>query len=115
MTTQPEPALPLLGALAALAVGELMAYIVLRQVFIKNQQRAWRSPLRDEDLLTPFTTLTIIGAGMAEALGLFGVAIFLLTGHPGGLAAAVVSLVLLLTQLGARDRFQAFVRSVTGR
>jgi len=39
------------------------------------------------DLLTPFTSLTIIGAAM----------------------------VLLLIQLGGRDRFQAFVRSVTGR
>ncbi|MCP4544832.1 MAG: hypothetical protein GY835_00020 [bacterium] len=118
MTPQPDLAVLLLGALAALAVSELAAYIVLRQAFIKNQQQAWRNRSRDEelapDLLTPFTTLTIIGTAMAEALGLFGVVIFLLTSHLGGLAGAVVSLALLLRQLGVRDRFQDFVRAVTG-
>jgi hypothetical protein len=119
VSTQPEPQTVLLGALALLGVGELIGFQVLRLTWINNQKQAWSERSPDEDpvphLAQPFIALTINRAAMAEGWGIFGIGIFLVTGNLLGLAAAVISLVLLLPLLAVDDRFRQYVLTITGR
>jgi hypothetical protein len=104
--------------LLMLALGELPAYFVIRQVLIARLQGEKRDQAPDErhtaQFLPPFTTLTIIAAAMAEGFGLFGAVIYMVTRHPLALAAPAIAVLLPAAVSPTEQTFRSIVATVTG-
>lgn len=119
MDTDPEPANLLLLVLAALAVAELAAYVVIRKVITGNLRRRWLGhaveDVPPEELLKWFQTLTLVGAAMAEGLSLFGLVILLVTGNWPAIVAPAIGLLLIALHFPTRDKLNRFAGSVTGQ
>lgn len=112
----PNLAPVLLTALAGLAVLELLAFLVAR-AGTTRRLRASLSPEDDDERILEktrpaFATLTIIGAAMAEGLGLFSVVIYLLTNEATALVATAVSLSLLIKQFPSESRLYSLASRV---
>lgn len=108
----------LLAALALLAVGELPAYLVIRQSIIARLRAKGGSSANDACVyfVGPFTTLTIVGGAMTEGWGLCGAVVYLITGHPVALIGpALAALVLLAVLFPTEQRLRSFITNVTGR
>lgn len=116
-----DPALAqmLLLVCVVLGVSQIMAYAVLRKTTLARLRREYAERGSDEDLemfLMPgMMQLTIIGVGMAEGWGLFGVVIHLVTGEKLALAVPAIALVLLVLRIPTRDRQAQFISNVIGR
>jgi len=119
MNTDPEPANLLLLVLAALAVMELAAYVVIRKVMMGNLRRRWVGrPVEDvppEELARGFQTLTLVGAALAEGFSLFGLVILLVTGNWLAIAASAIGLLLIALHFPTRDKLSRFAGNVTGQ
>lgn len=100
----------LLGALVALALGELAAYPLVRRFKL--------APLRGstshliEELLRVFSELTLLGAAMAEACALFSLVIYWLTGVEAAFVAAAIAAAVVASRLPTRQRWEKFVAGV---
>jgi len=119
MSTDPEPANLLLLVLAAFAVTELAAYVVVRKVVAGNLRRRWLGraveDVPSEELVKWFQTLTLVGAALAEGLSLFGLVILLITGNWLAIAAPAIGLLLIARNFPTRDKFNRFAGSITGQ
>lgn len=108
----------LLLVLALLAASEIPAFFIVRMGRIAKLRKTL-SDRKPEECLKPiaatYLQITLIGAAMAEGIGLFGIVIVLITGNwLVGLAPllALLVLVMLFPRLGA---FQSFASNATGR
>jgi hypothetical protein len=109
----------LLLILAMLAVGETVAYGVVRQATMRNAQRSYETCSTDTErsalILNSFATVVIIGCAMIEGLGLFGVVIYLVSGKGLGLLAGALAVILLAASFPTAHKFHSFESSVTRR
>ncbi len=105
----------LLVTLGVLAVAELPVYFLLRKQFLARAQamKGEALELLLQDLTPPaLFSLTIIGAAMAEGLGLLGVLAVLLGAPLYALAATFLAVLLILAQFPTRERLEQAVRGV---
>ena len=109
----------LLLALAAVGLGELLAYSVLRRATINRLRKLVQADpagqVQPTTLAPGLVTLRIIAAAMAEGFGLFGMVVFLVTGTAIALAAPVLALVILTRLVPTRDRISRFLAEVSGQ
>lgn len=101
--------------LAFMAVANTAIYFVLRKQLLARAQtsKAEALALLSQDLVPPhLNTLTILGAALAEGVGLFGVVTVLLGGPWYALAAPAVAVVLILALFPTRERLEQAVRGV---
>lgn len=115
-----QPASLFLTVLGTMAVGELVAFLMLRQVMLKNIREQLEPQTqegqRDRTLIRSYSTFTIIEGAMVEGLGLFGALIVLLTGRLEILVAPGLAIVLMIMLVfPTKDKFAGFVTAVTGK
>jgi hypothetical protein len=119
MNTDPTLENPLLLALAALAVMEIVVYVVMRKVITGNLRRRWLGHAAEDvpadELAKCFQTLTLVGAALAEGLSLFGIVTLLITGNWLAIAAPAVGLLLIALHFPTRDKFNRFAGNATGQ
>jgi len=111
--TNPEIGQLLLLVIGALAVANTSVYFVLRKSFVARAQAAKGEALEllKHDAVPPqLLTLTILGAALAEGVGLLGVVALLLGAPWFALAAPALAVVLIVAQLPSRERFERVVR-----
>lgn len=111
---------PLLIMLAVLSVVLLvMAYLIMPMVRMKVAQFAFgRAPAEVdavERLAGPWMNYVFISSALAEAVGLFGAVVHLLTGRLEALAAPAAAVMTMLLAFPTEGRFLSFVRRATGR
>ena len=108
----------LLLALLALPIVELPAFFALRMGMMKKLQNTV-SGMKPDECIQPiaaaYLQITLMGAAMAEGIGLFGIVIVLLTGNMLGWLAPVAALLVLYSMFPRIGAFQSFAGSVTGR
>lgn len=108
----------LLALLAGVSVLELAGYVTLRQIVTARARAQCAEAGPDDDLmrhiLPSFRTLTLVGAALAESIGLFAGVIFLLTGERAALVATAVSLALLIKQFPTQGRLIDHAARITG-
>ena len=105
----------LLLVLALLAMGDLVAYLVIRRSMMDRLRRLLDQGSELAGLAPSLTVLWIIPAAMAEGAGLLAIVIFLLTGYAVVLAAAAVALLILLGLFPTRDRAAQFLSHLHNR
>ena len=119
LSTDPALANILLLALLGLAFAEAAAYVVLRAVFLKRVREEWTGAVADETsvpgVLGAFVTLSLIGAAMAEGIGLFGTVILMLTGAWLAIIAPAAALIVIAFLFPTHGKFTSFASNVTGR
>lgn len=97
----------------ALVLGAVPAYLAVRKVLLERA-RAAREPgrelLRQGRVPPPLLALTIVGAALAEGVGLFGAITVLLGGPWVVLAAPVLAAGLILMQIPRRERLEELLR-----
>lgn len=107
----------LLGILGLMAIGELPAYLIIRQTIAGKTRRRWREEQPVNDPVSffgqPIATVAILGAAMAEGLGLFGILIYLMAGNVWGLAVGGVAMILVLAQIPTRQSVDRFISAMT--
>ena len=112
-------ATPLLVVLVVLSLGAVPTFVIARAVLRNRVRHSYeqRPPTEDQigKLVPILMTLTIIGAAMAEGIGLFGLVIYLITGTAWALVAPVVAALAILLQFPSRDKLNRFVADVTGQ
>ncbi|UCG15081.1 MAG: hypothetical protein JSV19_07260 [Phycisphaerales bacterium] len=112
-------ATPLLVVLIVLSLGAVPTFVITRAVLRNRVRHSYelRPPTEDQTgkLVPILMTLTIIGAAMAEGVGLFGLVIYVITGTVWALIAPVVAILALVLQLPSRDKLNRFVADVTGQ
>lgn len=106
----------LLLVLPLLALGEMPAYVVLRQAAIARLRRSCADSSSDVErttaLLNGFVILTIIAGAMVEGLGLFGILIYLVSGKTLALLAPGVAIILLAAIFPSQEKARQFESSV---
>lgn len=119
VNTDADLARPLLAALGALAVVEIVAYVVLRKLLMGSMRRRWLGQAVEdvpaEELTRGFQALTLIGAALAEGLSLFGLVVVLVTGTWPAIVATVAGLLALALAMPTRDKLNRFAANVTGQ
>lgn len=116
MGNQPDLGKILLLVLAAMAIAELPAYFVIRRVLVgqlRGQLEAAGASERDQLIGQGFSSTVIIGAAMAEGLGLLGVLTYLLSGQWVALVAPVLTLIVLISLFPSRWKLDNFAEEVT--
>ena len=111
--SNPEVTGVLTMAVAALAVAMVPVYFVLRRTLVARAQeeRAKGLELLAQGQAPPaLLTLLIVGAALAEGVGLFGAVTLLIGGPWFVLAAPGLALALILMQIPTRERFEAMLR-----
>jgi len=116
----PELANVLLAVLAFMAVGLIPVYFLVRRSFLSaaREQLAQREdrgrPGRGAELTIPepIRILTIVGAALAESVGLFGTVIYMVTKAQLALIAPAVALVAILAGMPTRGRLEALLESL---
>lgn len=115
----PEIADVLLLVLVGLAVAEVPAYLAVRTAMIGNLRRSRGDQAPEEvpieALAKVYSTVTLIGSALAEALSLFGLVILLVSGTWWALAAPLAGVALIAMQLPSQYKFGCFVSNTTGR
>ncbi len=109
---EPPDATVLLIALAAVAVTEIPAFVVIRMGIVGNLKkrhgsRAAGDPIPDE-IVNAHMVLTLIGGAMAEGVGLFGLVIVLLTGNWLAMIAPALAIVILAAFIPSRAKIERF-------
>ena len=102
-------------ALGATAAGQSPGYTLGRGRFLKQLGEAIeaaREGLAAGILPRELAALTIVGAALAEGIGLFGGIVYFLTGSPVALAAPVVAVLLIIAQLPTRTRTENILRDL---
>ena len=108
-----EQAPLMLAILAAVSFSLLPAYGAVRKGFIKalaRRHQLARAEVRNEQIPPEAFGLAIIGAGMVEAVGLFGAAIFLITGEWVALAAPALAVILIGVQIPGKESIERLIR-----
>jgi len=108
-----QPPEVLIYVLFAVGMGNAGVYVVLRKAFVAQAlaNRETSVALLAEGGIPPqLYTLTILGAALAEAFGIFGLVIVLLGGPWAVLAAPAISVVLILLQIPTRGRLEELLR-----
>ena len=111
----PEVGKLLLVVIGGLAVSNSVVYFLLRKSFVARAQEAKAEALEllKQDAMPPqLFSLTIIGAALAEGVGLLGVVAVLLGAPWFALAAPAVAVVLMVAQLPTREKLERVVRGV---
>lgn len=101
--------LPILGVLA---VGEIPVYQVLRRRALRrlaDRREGALMEARTERVPHELFTLILVGAALAEGVGLFGAVVYLLTANALAIAGPFVALVVLGYQVPTRDRLEDLV------
>jgi hypothetical protein len=96
-----------------LAACELPVYLLLRRAFVAQVRAAREESLelvKQGKVPLQLQTLAILGAALAEGVGLLGVITVLLGGSWFVLAAPAVSVVLIVAQMPTRERLERVVR-----
>lgn len=104
----------LLFMLAAVAALALPAYLIVRRQICASLRRS-ASPDDATVLLGAFQTLTIIGAALAEGVGMLAAVVLLITGNVLAVAGSAVALVGLLASIPTAAAVDAFLIAATGR
>ncbi len=97
----------------ALAAAEVPVYLLLRRVFVAQVRAAREESLglvKEGRIPLQLQTLAILGAALAEGVGLLGVITVLLGGSWFALAAPFAAVVLILLQVPTRARLESIVR-----
>lgn len=101
-----------------LAVADLVGYLVLRRVMLdrlrsrlKQQGASDESPL--ELMPRELFTLTMVGAALAESVGLFGTVVFLVTRLDWVLVAPAVAVGVILLLMPSAERFRDQLTSLS--
>lgn len=119
MTGDPTLQNPLLLALLAVAVMEIVAYVVVRKLITDKLRRRWLSQETEElpadDPAKSYQAITLIGAAMAEGWSLFGLVVLLITGNWLAIAAPAIGVVLIALHFPTRDKCNRFAGNVTGQ
>jgi hypothetical protein len=103
----------LLAAFGLIAISEIPVYLLLRKQFLARARQAKDEALellRRGLVPPPLFSLTIVGAAMAEGLGLLGVVAVLLGAPLYALAAPALAVALILAQIPTRERLEQAVR-----
>ena len=104
--------------LVALAVGESVAFIVVRANAVAQARKRIVSGSSDDDpasvCMGSYVTLTLIGGAMAEGIGLFGAVTLLITGNWLIVAAPVLALLVLVLLFPTEASVNAYTEKVTG-
>ena len=83
------------------------------------QRRRWEAAGEPEPTAAGFgqgfQTATLLPSAMNEGASLFGVVIYLLTGHWAGLVVPVLGLMLFALLMPSAEKFRRFVSEVIGR
>lgn len=108
----------LLAALGGLAIMELIAYKLLVRPNIIRQARR-EAEGRDEIgrrafLEQRYLTLIILAGALVEGVGLFGAVILMVSGQWAAIAAPALASIAMLLVIPTADRFDAFLREVSG-
>ncbi len=117
-TLQPQLGRLLFPALALAAVPVVVAYLLLRGgVLGRLRHEAAHTPERVtvEVVGVRLLPVTIVGGALAEGLSLFGVVVYLLTGHVPALAAPAAGIVALLFLMPSAARIGRLTSMLTGR
>jgi F0F1-type ATP synthase membrane subunit c/vacuolar-type H+-ATPase subunit K len=114
--TMPDDA-ELGGMLALIAAGigvlQLPVYLALRARFRASARERKAESLalvKEGRVPPPLMSLTIIGAALAEGVGLFGVVALLLGAPWYALVLPALSIVLILAQMPSRERLEGALR-----
>jgi hypothetical protein len=111
MTLDPDLAKVLLPVIAFLAVGEVVAYLVLRSATIRKLNEPQPPHVAEHGAPTPMgslATLTIIGCAMAEGVGLLAIVTYLLSGNHLAWIPVAAALLVLAMQWPTRDWLKHF-------
>jgi hypothetical protein len=106
----------LLIVLVGLGLAELPAYFVVRSAIKTQLRREFEHADGDVQKVEPvgaYFTLTIIAAALAEAWGLFGAIIYILSGAWVAIIAPVVTVAILIGLLPTRYKYDCFVEDVS--
>jgi hypothetical protein len=119
INTDPQAANVLFLLLAAFAVIELAAYVVIRRVITGKLRRRWVDHAVEdsppEGLAQAFQALSLVGPAMAEGLSLLGLVILLITGNWLAIVAPAIGLLLIAFLFPKRDKFNRFAANITGQ
>ena len=119
MSTRPDLANVLLAALVAQAALEIVLYFVARKLindWLRQRQSGQAGDsVAPSDLVRAFFTISLIVAGLAEGLSLFGLVILMLTGNWLAIVAPAIGLLLIALRFPSNDKFNRFAASVTGQ
>lgn len=114
----PELGRILLAVLIGMAVMEAVGYTVFRGIQISAARRRLEEEPAAEDaesrVMGTWSSLILIRSAMAEGLGLFGLAIVLVTGMRAALVAPVLALAFLAISLPSRQKLTQFTAGITG-
>jgi len=117
MTSRAELARVLLPILGLLVLAEIPVYVVLRRAVLAKLRRISDADSTEQiptdQTIQSFTTLTIVGAALAEGPSLFGIIIFLLSGNWLAMVAPALGLLLLAALLPTRGKFDHFTSGAT--
>jgi hypothetical protein len=115
---QPGPAQPMPLIWAVTGMGELVAWVVLRQGLLKQTRRTWETSSHDEAavrrLVVAFTMFVIIRAALIEGWSLLGAMTFLISGIWSILAGPALGVFLLLITWPTETALRGFLSKATG-
>lgn len=109
----PEVAKILPVVVACVAVSELPVYVLLRKQLLARvtAERSASAELVEQGRIPlPLQTLAIVGAALAEGVGLLGGVTLLLGGSLYVLAAPALAALLIVVQLPTRAKLEQLVR-----
>lgn len=109
----------LLIAASVFTVMELGARQVMMMVFdkkLKQEIEEYRGDQSSaEQFLGLFQTRTIISFALCEGAAFFGVIVYIIEGHPGGLGLAGFLVALMAISFPTENKFRSWVRSQSGQ
>ena len=97
---------------------QVVAWLVMREVLMKQAQQAWTQSKRDEaairGLLPRYVSYVIVRVAIIEGWALLGGTVFYLTGRWEVLAGPVLAVVLLLATMPTEAGLRGFFAKATG-
>jgi len=107
----------LLAVMGFMALSDLPAYVLVRTTLRTKLRDTVRQDTQPDPLMSvlrAYSTMTIIGAAMAEGLGLFGAVICLVTGHMLAVAGPIVTLAVLFALFPSVQKVRNLAIDVLG-
>lgn len=109
----------LLLALVGAALIEASVYALARAITTERARREWEGVAPTEEsaagLRKCYYALTLTAAGLAEAFGLFGIVVLLISGAWPAIAAPLIALLVIAVHFPTQARFNSFAGGMTGR
>jgi hypothetical protein len=114
-----ENAQTLLLVLVLTATGALPVYFFFRSSVVNTLRAFWQTNSSHEGSVERihrgFATLTIIGSGMVEGIGLFGAWIYLITANELGLLASGGAILMLMIMFPTQSSAERFTETITNQ